>query len=83
MGKISQKDSQAGFPVTIRKLMRLGNAYAVTLPPQWVRSLNPGNPHYLTVHVSADGSVIVNTLSSPVIRGDVQADPNCFPGPDT
>jgi antitoxin component of MazEF toxin-antitoxin module len=62
MAEISQVKSQDDFPVTIRKLMRLGNAYAVTLPPAWVRSLNPGNPHYLTVHVSHDGSVVVRNL---------------------
>jgi antitoxin component of MazEF toxin-antitoxin module len=81
MGKISQVKSQDDFPVTIRKLMRLGHGYAVTLPPAWVRSLNPADTHYLTVHVSHDGSVIVRSLSSPTVPRDVQADPNCFPGP--
>ena len=75
MGKISQKDSQAGFPVTIRKLMRLGNAYAVTLPPHWVRSLNPGNPHYLRVSVDPGGFVTVHNLTPETIRGDIQANP--------
>lgn len=61
--------------------MRLGNAYAVTLPPSWVRSLKPRDPHYLRVQLSADGSVIVRDLTDAAIRGDVQADPNSFPGP--
>ena len=80
MGKISQKNSQVDFPVTIRKLMRLGHGWAVTLPPAWVRSLKARDPHYLRVHVDDDGSVVIRDLTEAVIRGDVQADPNCFPG---
>lgn len=75
MAENSQVKSHDGFPVTIRKLMRLGNAFAVTLPPDWVRSLSPGNPHYLSVHVARDGSVIIRDLTRDLIRGDVQAHP--------
>lgn len=81
MAENSQVKSQDGFPATIRKLMRLGNAYAVTLPPEWVRSFSPGDPHYLTVRVTKDGSVVVRDLDPGTISGDVQADPNSFPGP--
>lgn len=76
MGKISQKDSQAGFPVTIRKLMRLGNAYAVTLPPEWVRNLKPGDPHYLRVAVHPSGYIVIADLASTDLLGPFQADPN-------
>jgi len=65
MAEISQVKSQDGFPVTIRKLMRLGNAYAVTLPPAWVRSLNVGAVHYLKVTHHPDGYIIVRDLGQP------------------
>ena len=65
MTKISQVKSQDDFPITIRKLMRLGAAHAVTLPPAWVRSINPGTSHYLEVTHHPDGYVIVRDLKRP------------------
>lgn len=76
MGKIPQVDSQGAFPVTIRKLLRLGNAFAVTLPPEWVRSIDPGVVHYLRVAINPGGFITVHNITKETIRGDVQADPN-------
>lgn len=75
MGKISQVKSQDDFPVTIRKLMRLGHGWAVTLPPDWVRSLMPGNVHYLRVAVHPNGYIVIADLAATDVRGPFQTNP--------
>lgn len=50
-----------GFQL-LRKLLHLGNSYAVTIPDRWVRDqVNPKLP-YLTTTPNADGSITLRAF---------------------
>jgi hypothetical protein len=47
----------------LRKLLLLGNSYAVTIPHKWVRYyVNPKLP-YVTTSLQADGSILLRPFN--------------------
>jgi hypothetical protein len=54
----------------LRKLLRLGNSYAVSIPDKWVNLyVNPKVP-YLTTSLRADGSILLRPFNPHDPTGD-------------
>jgi hypothetical protein len=57
-----------GFQL-LRKLLRLGNSYAVTIPDVWVKAnVNPRLP-YLTTTPNDDGSITLRAFNPNIRSG--------------
>ena len=51
--------NQHGSTPKLRKVIQLGHTYAITIPPDWVRSTYPNGAKYATVTVAEDGTLSI------------------------
>jgi hypothetical protein len=65
MRKATNRDYPLLFPRTIRKVIRLGHSYAITLPPTWLRDQKPTPPVLIDVQTNADGSLTLTAFPKP------------------
>lgn len=52
------------FPVTLRRLLKIGHSHAVTLPRAWVADHCKQCPQYLTTTINQDGTLTVKPYAT-------------------